>query len=184
MGASVRVIAANVGEHLLQGLEHISVESASDLEKELADSSGSFDLLVMAAAVADYRPAQAASEKMKRNETGPNLELSLVANPDILAAVTSRNASSRDQAVIVGFSAETGGDLESLALKKLQSKGCDYIVANDIGSGEVFDSEQNSVLLASSQGVAKFSGSKYEVARAILEVVSSKVVRTTKGESK
>ena len=86
--------------------------------------------------------------------------------------------------MIVGFAAETGGDLESLALKKLQSKGCDYIVANDIGSGEVFDSEQNSVVLASSQGVAKFSGSKYEVARAILEVVSSKVVRTTKGESK
>jgi phosphopantothenoylcysteine decarboxylase/phosphopantothenate--cysteine ligase len=184
MGASVRVIAANVGELLLQGLEHINVESASDLEKELVDSSGSFDLLVMAAAVADYRPAQAASEKIKRNETGPNLELSLVANPDILAAVTSRNSSSRDQAVIVGFAAETGGDLESLALKKLQSKGCDYIVANDIGSGEVFDSEQNSVVLASSQGVAKFSGSKFEVARAILEVVSSKVVRTTKGESK
>jgi len=184
MGASVRVIAANVGELLLQGLEPINVESASDLEKELVDSSGSFDLLVMAAAVADYRPAQAASEKIKRNETGPNLELSLVANPDILAAVTSRNSSSRDQAVIVGFAAETGGDLESLALKKLQSKGCDYIVANDIGSGEVFDSEQNSVVLASSQGVAKFSGSKFEVARAILEVVSSKVVRTTKGESK
>jgi phosphopantothenoylcysteine decarboxylase/phosphopantothenate--cysteine ligase len=177
------VIAANVGEHLLQGLEHINVESASDLEKELADSSGSFDLLVMAAAVADYRPAQVASEKIKRNETGPNLELSLVANPDILKAVTSRNASSRDVAVIVGFAAETGADLESLAVKKLQSKGCDYIVANDIGSGEVFDSDQNSVLFASNQGATRFSGSKYEIARAILEVVSSKVVRTTKGES-
>ena len=138
----------------------------------------------MAAAVADYRPAQVATEKIKRSETGSNLELSLVANPDILAAVTSRNASSRDQAVIVGFAAETGGDLESLAFKKLQSKGCDYIVANDIGSGEVFDSEQNSVLLASNQGATKFSGTKYEIARAILGVVSSKVVRTTKGESK
>ena len=182
MGASVRVIAANVGEHLLQGLEHINVESASDLEKELADSSGSFDLLVMAAAVADYRPAQVASEKIKRNETGPNLELSLVANPDILKAVTSRNASSRDVAVIVGFAAETGADLESLAVKKLQSKGCDYIVANDIGSGEVFDSDQNSVLLASNQGATRFSGSKYEIARAILEVVSSKVTIASKGD--
>jgi phosphopantothenoylcysteine synthetase/decarboxylase len=66
----------------------------------------------------------------------------------------------------------------------LKSKGCSFIVANSIDSGEVFDSEHNSVVLASADGVKEFSGSKYEVARGVLEAVSSKVDRTPRGDDK
>ena len=182
MGATVFVIAANVVEHLLQGFDHVNVVSSAELEKNLDEALGSFDLLVMAAAVADYRPAQTRADKIKRDETGETLELSLVANPDILASVTSKSQFRGDKATIVGFAAETAEDLESLALKKLRTKGCDFIVANSIESGEVFDSEHNSVVLASADGVKDFSGSKYEVARGVLEAVSSKVVRTPRGD--
>jgi phosphopantothenoylcysteine decarboxylase/phosphopantothenate--cysteine ligase len=184
MGASVSVIAANVGECLLQGLDFVNVVSTSDLERELNQALGSFDILVMAAAVADYRPSQVSAEKIKRSETGETLELSMIANADILAAITSMSVSRGDEAVIVGFAAETGNDLEALARKKLASKGCQFIVANSIGAGEVFDSEQNSVLLASSEKVQNFSGSKYEVARSVLEAISSKVVRKPRGDIK
>jgi phosphopantothenoylcysteine decarboxylase / phosphopantothenate---cysteine ligase len=184
MGANVFVIAANVSEQLLQGFDHVNVVSAEELERHLDESIGTFDLLVMAAAVADYRPAQIKADKIKRNETGETLELTLVATPDILAAVTSKSLSRGDKATIIGFAAETGEDLESLALKKLKSKGCSFIVANSIESGEVFDSEHNSVVLASEDGVKEFSGSKYEVARGVLEAVSSKVDRTPRGDNK
>ncbi|CAB4551728.1 unannotated protein [freshwater metagenome] len=184
MGASVSVIAANVGESLLQGFDFVNVVSTSDLERELNKALGTFDLLVMAAAVADYRPSQVSTDKIKRSETGETLELSMVANNDILAAITSTSISRGDEAVIVGFAAETGNDLEALARKKLEIKGCQFIVANSIGTGEVFDSEQNSVLLASSEGVQNFSGSKYEVARSVLEAISSKVVRKPRGDIK
>jgi phosphopantothenoylcysteine decarboxylase/phosphopantothenate--cysteine ligase len=184
MGASVSVIAANVGEYLLQGLDFVNVVSTSDLERELNQALGSFDILVMAAAVADYRPSQVSAKKLKRSETGETLELSMIANADILAAITLMSISRGDEAVIVGFAAESGNDLEALARKKLEKKGCQYIVANSIGTGEVFDSEQNSVLLASSEGVQNFSGSKYEVAKSVLEAISSKVVRKPRGDIK
>lgn len=182
MGASVKVLSANVDQHLLRGLEFTTVESASDLEMELSDHIGSFDLLIMAAAVADYRPVQVKSVKLKRSEAGPTIDLSLVANVDILAEITSNNVTREHRAVIVGFAAETGDDLETLGRKKLNSKGCDYIVANNIGSGQVFDSENNSIVLVSSKGTEKFSGTKYQVAKSVLRVVSSNLRGVNKGE--
>jgi phosphopantothenoylcysteine decarboxylase/phosphopantothenate--cysteine ligase len=184
MGASVKVLAANVDESLLHGLDHLNVVSASDLEKSLDTAIGSFDLLVMAAAVADYSPSSVSTDKIKRLSVGENVELSLKANPDILAAVSVKTQSVGLQPVIVGFAAESSGDLEELAMSKLHSKLCDYIVANSIRSGDVFNSDNNSVVLVSENGTVSFSGSKYEVAKAVLEVVSSKVVRTPRGESK
>ena len=184
MGASVRVIAANVDESLLLGLEHVNVVSAKDLEKSVNDSLESFDLLVMAAAVADYSPTVVASEKIKKIETGKSFEISLTANPDIVGAVSANLKASGSNAVIVAFAAESGKDLEALAKVKLESKKCDFVVANSISSGEVFNSDQNSVVLVSKDSSSSFSGSKIEVARAVLEIVSSKVVRSPRGESK
>jgi phosphopantothenoylcysteine decarboxylase/phosphopantothenate--cysteine ligase len=183
MGARVNVIAANVDQTLLMGLEHENVVSAKELEKSVNQSIGSFDLLVMAAAVADYRPTSVASEKIKKIVAGQNIEISLTANPDIVAAVSAKLTSSGSDAVIVAFAAESGEDLEVLAKTKLESKKCDFVVANSISSGEVFNSDQNSVLLVSKDASSRFSGSKIDVARAVLEIVSSKVVRTLKGDS-
>ena len=184
MGASVRVIAANVDDSLMLGLEHVKVVSAIELEKSVNESLGTFDLLVMAAAVADFSPTLVANEKIKRTVDGENIEISLKANPDIVAAVASNLRGSGSDAVIVAFAAESGKDLEALAKTKLQSKKCDFVVANSISSGEVFNSDQNSVVLVSQETSASFTGSKIEVARAVLEIVSSKVVRTPRGGSK
>jgi phosphopantothenoylcysteine decarboxylase/phosphopantothenate--cysteine ligase len=183
MGARVNVIAANVDQTLLMGLEIENVVSAKELEKSVNQAIGSFDLLVMAAAVADYRPTSVASEKIKKIVAGENIEISLTANPDIVAAVSAKLSSSGSGAVVVAFAAESGEELESLARTKLESKKCDFVVANSISSGEVFNSDENSVVLVSKDGSSRFSGSKTEVARAVLEIVSSKVVRTLKGDS-
>ena len=184
MGASVKVIAANVDESLMHGLEHVNVVSAKELAKSVNDSLGSFDLLVMAAAVADYSPTMVATEKIKRSAAGENIEILLTANPDIVAALATNLRESGSDAIIVAFAAESGEDLEALARTKLQTKKCDFVVANSISSGEVFNSDQNSVVLVSEQSSARFNGSKIQVARAVLEIVSSKVVRTPRGESK
>jgi phosphopantothenoylcysteine decarboxylase/phosphopantothenate--cysteine ligase len=138
----------------------------------------------MAAAVADFSPTSVANEKIKRTVDGENIEISLKANPDIVAAVASNLRGSGSDAVIVAFAAESGKDLEALAKTKLQSKKCNFVVANSISSGEVFNSDQNSVVLVSQETSASFTGSKIEVARAVLEIVSSKVVRTPRGGSK
>ena len=184
MGASVKVIAANVDESLMHGLEHVNVVSAKELAKSVNDSLGSFDLLVMAAAVADYSPTMVATEKIKRSAAGENIEILLTANPDIVAALATNLRGTGSDAIIVAFAAESGEDLEALARMKLQTKKCDFVVANSISSGEVFNSDQNSVVLVSEQSSARFNGSKIQVARAVLEIVSSKVVRTPRGESK
>jgi phosphopantothenoylcysteine decarboxylase / phosphopantothenate---cysteine ligase len=183
LGAQVSVIAANVEPALLQGIDHINVVSAAELESRLNDAIGSFDLLIMAAAVADYSPTNVETEKIKRTDLGENISLALSVNTDILANASKKAKAIDEEVLIVGFAAESSIELESLALKKLEAKGCDYVVANSIASGEVFSSESNSVLLVSRDGATKFSGSKYEVARAVLEAISSKVVTNLKGGS-
>jgi phosphopantothenoylcysteine decarboxylase/phosphopantothenate--cysteine ligase len=183
LGAIVKVIAANVDDSLLQGLDHEIVVSALELESSLDKSIGSFDMLVMAAAVADFRPAEILAKKIKRSVTGENMNLSLIANPDVLA-VTSKKAKSLDKDVlIIGFAAESDEDLESAALVKLKAKGCDFVVANNITSGKVFNSETNSIVLVSAERSAQIVGSKYEVARGVLELISSKVVKKLRGGS-
>jgi phosphopantothenoylcysteine decarboxylase/phosphopantothenate--cysteine ligase len=184
MGASVRVIAANVDDSLMLGLEHVKVVSAIELEKSLNDSIGDFDLLVMAAAVADFSPTLVANEKIKRSVAGENIEIALTANPDIVAAVAANLKGAGSGALVVAFAAESGEDLEALAKAKLHTKKCDFVVANSISSGEVFNSDQNAVVLVSQDLAVKFKGSKIEVARAVLEIVSSKVVKSPRGESK
>lgn len=184
MGADVHVIAANVSDSLLAGLDHEAVESSAELKTALETRLGKFDLLVMAAAVADYRPASPSSSKIKRSDSGESLILDLVSNPDVLQEVVKELASRNDKALVIGFAAETSDSLVELARKKLSSKGCDFIVANDISSGEVFSSSNNAVNLVSSDSDASFTGTKYEVARGVLSYVSSKVVRTPRGDKK
>ena len=184
LGASVKVIAANVDEALLQGFDHVNVVSAEDLEDEVTAALGSYDVLVMAAAVADFSPSKVASEKIRRSEAGHEIEMSLTANQDILAMATKQAKSLDKNVLIIGFAAESGADLEGSALIKLKAKGCDFVVANSIESGEVFNSDRNSIVLVSAESSERFTGSKYEVARGVLEAISSKVVRKHKGEPK
>lgn len=180
-GALVKVLAANLSDGDLLGFNAVRVESAKDLQDALQDASGSYDLLIMAAAVADFRPRSPSRTKLKRRILGDNTFVDLIANDDILQKTTGKIRSEGASAVVVGFAAEAGEELESSAKTKLSLKGCDFVVANDISSGEVFGSDNNSVILVSEIGSVSFSGSKYAVASAILDEISSKVRKTKNG---
>jgi phosphopantothenoylcysteine decarboxylase/phosphopantothenate--cysteine ligase len=93
------------------------------------------DVAVFAAAVADWRPAVAPDRKMKKVPGEPPPALEMVENPDILRSVARRRAGEGRPRLVVGFAAETGGDLEAKAAAKLERKGCDWILANDVSPG-------------------------------------------------
>ena len=173
LGADVELIAANIDDSLTSGLKTINVGSALELSQALEAKFGSYDILVMAAAVADYKPIKSTATKLKRSELGEELNLSLVANPDILAETVKRLESSATKAVVVGFAAEASDDLESLAKIKLTAKGCDYLIANDISDGKVFGKDHTELVLVSQSGSKSFQGSKQSVAKDVLSLIAS-----------
>ena len=173
LGADVELIAANIDDSLTSGLKTINVGSALELSQALEAKFGSYDILVMAAAVADYKPIESTSTKLKRSELGQELNLSLVANPDILAETVKRLISSGSKAVVVGFAAEASNDLESLARTKLTAKGCDYLIANDISDSKVFGKDHTELVLVSQSGSSSFQGSKQSVAKDVLSLIAS-----------
>jgi phosphopantothenoylcysteine decarboxylase/phosphopantothenate--cysteine ligase len=173
LGADVQLIAANVDESLLQGFDCVNVQTVSELGQALVSKLGSYDILIMAAAVADYRPAQPTEAKLKRSEIGEKVQLELVANPDLLALAIAGLNERGSRTVVVGFAAEASSDLESLGLKKLESKGCDYIVANNISSGMVFGKDETEVVLISKDSAQPIRGTKQSVATAVLSQIAS-----------
>lgn len=184
LGADVKVVAANTGDFGSSAYSVEQVSSAAELESKVISHVGEFDLLIMAAAVADYRPKNAIQGKLKRSDLGSEIIIELVANTDILANVTSRLRVDDSKATVVGFAAEASGDLARIGLEKLKAKGCDFIFVNDISTGEVFGSDQNTGILVYPLGSQTITGSKIEVARAVLGIVSSKVVKENRGSEK
>ena len=175
MGANVQLLAANLDPAMVTGINTTHVSTAAELSDALMQLVGEFDLLLMAAAVADYRPAQSSQEKLKRSELGEKLELNLVSNPDILASFVAKHKAVGARATIVGFAAEASSDLEMLARGKLESKQCDFVVANDVSHGAVFGQDETNVLLVSRESTQDFSGSKQSVATAVLSEIASKM---------
>ena len=173
LGADVELIAANIDDSLTSGLKTTRVSSALELSRALAEKSGSYDMLVMAAAVADYKPIESTAAKLKRSEIGDQLNLSLVANPDILVETIDALKAQASNALVIGFAAEASDDLESLAKVKLASKGCDYLVANDISEGKVFGKDSTEVVLVGIAGSHRFQGSKQSVAKDVLSLIAS-----------
>jgi phosphopantothenoylcysteine decarboxylase/phosphopantothenate--cysteine ligase len=133
----------------------------------------------MAAAVADFRVEAAAEMKLKRSELGDEITLKLVANPDILAELVTRIETQKMNVVSVGFAAETAAnpnELQRLAKSKLETKGCDILVANNVSHGAVFGSDQNSVMVLTKRGsVTSRDGSKASIANHILDVLSQEI---------
>jgi phosphopantothenoylcysteine decarboxylase/phosphopantothenate--cysteine ligase len=136
----------------------------------------------MAAAVADFRPAEVADHKIKKSHR-PGEEddapvVRLVRNPDVLADLVAERAAGRlGAAVLVGFAAETGddaGDVLHHARAKLARKGCDLLVVNDVSGGQVFGSERNAVTLLRPDGTATAvrEAGKAEVSDAIWDTVA------------
>jgi len=151
------------------GVTVVGVESAAQLRTALAAAAEAADIIIMAAAVADYRPARAAAQKLKRGELGASTELSLVANPDLLAELGERRGD-KPVPLLVGFAAETQNVIDN-ARAKLASKRCDMVVANDVGEpGAGFAVDTNRVTIVDHGGaVALPAGTKAAVAHGILD---------------
>lgn len=164
-GAEVTLVAANVSLDAPSGVERIDVSTTDEMATALGDRFDQCDLLVMAAAPADFRPASAPQGKLER---GGGVKLELEPTEDILVGLSSRKS---DQ-VVVGFAAEAGGD-EERARGKLQRKGVDLIVMNDISDPEIgFDSLENQVVLIDAEAsMAVSRRTKPAVADALLDRV-------------
>lgn len=178
-GARVTLIGANLQVSTSGIAQVVSVKTAAELERQVNAILASADVLVMAAAVADYRVENPMQEKIKRSSAGEHLELKLVANPDIIANAVKRVNSENLGTTIVGFAAETAGSMErlaTLASVKLAAKGCQVIVANDVSMGRVFGADENTVYLLSAGGdSAHARGSKQEVASAVVSFIAGQM---------
>ena len=168
-GAEVTMIAANVALPEPPGVRRIEVGTAAELAAVTAAEFPSCQVLLMAAAPADFRPREVAKGKLRRG--GEGLDLRLEPTEDILAAVA---AGRREGQTVVGFAAETGAGLES-ARDKLERKGADMIVLNDVSDPEIgFESERNAVTLVTGSGEREVAiDSKEAVAEAILSAVEA-----------
>jgi phosphopantothenoylcysteine decarboxylase/phosphopantothenate--cysteine ligase len=169
-GAEVTLVAANVALPAPPGVRRVDVETAAELADALSREFDSTDVLVMAAAPADFRPKQAAGEKIHREGRG-GFELDLEATEDILAALTARR---REGQTVVGFAAETDSDA-TRAREKLESKGADAIVFNDVSRPEIgFESPENEVVIVERSGEHPVPlGPKEQIADAILDRVEA-----------
>lgn len=166
-GAAVTLVAANVALPVSARIERIDVETAAELAAATESAFERCDALLMAAAVADFRPSGAATGKLSRLRSG-GLELSLEETPDVLAGLAARR---RPEQVLVGFAAEHGGDFVGRAREKLERKGLDAIVVNDVSDESIgFDTEHNEVTVIERDGELLVPrASKSEVAAAVLD---------------
>jgi phosphopantothenoylcysteine decarboxylase / phosphopantothenate---cysteine ligase len=171
-GAEVTLLAANLAVPAPAGVELVETPSAADLEREALARAAEADVVVMAAAVADYRPAEALAAKRPKDTAAWTLELEPTA--DVLSALGERR---RDGQLLVGFAAETGGDGVGRAREKLSNKGADLIVLNDVGRTDIgFDAVENEVTLVAAtteRTIAK--APKDEIAGAILDEVEARL---------
>jgi phosphopantothenoylcysteine decarboxylase/phosphopantothenate--cysteine ligase len=185
-GALVTLIAANLEVDLAdvtghRGINITRVSSTTELASAVHAATDAADAVIMAAAVADYRPETVAQGKIKKDTQGDRLELTLVKNPDILADIATARAASpvgtaaRDL-TIIGFAAETETDrhrLLDIGRAKIARKGSDYLVLNTVGWSAGFAAETNTVILLNFAGdiVGEASGGKRAVADRILDLL-------------
>ncbi|WP_163543368.1 bifunctional phosphopantothenoylcysteine decarboxylase/phosphopantothenate--cysteine ligase CoaBC [Occultella kanbiaonis] len=173
-GADVELVAANVDAALLpDGVRVTAVETTAELYDVMTDRASTADVLVMAAAVADFRPVQVAGSKTKKTADGSVAPIELTENPDILAALATGR---RPGQVIVGFGAETGdagGSVLDHGRAKARRKGADLLAVNQVGNGQGFGDVPNHVVVLDASGaeVGCVQGSKDEVAAGLWDVI-------------
>ena len=171
-GAEVTVVAANVVLPVSDGVTRIDVTTSAELERAVAALEAHTDVLIMAAAVADFAPAERSEHKIKKSGAG-GITLDLVPTADILAGVVGRGV----VPLVVGFAAETGDDNATAAEHaeaKARRKGAALLVFNEVGADKGFGNVPNSVRILDATGaeVAAASGTKLAVAHAVLDAVS------------
>jgi phosphopantothenoylcysteine decarboxylase/phosphopantothenate--cysteine ligase len=170
-GAEVTLVAANVALPAPPGVNRVDVSTAAELAAASRDAFAESHVLLMAAAVADFRPRTAAAGKLAREGSG-ELSLELESTEDVLAGL---GAARREDQTLVGFAAEHGGDIVGRARAKLDRKRIDAIVVNDVSDPDIgFDSEENEVIVVERDGGHPLPrGSKERIAEGILDRVQS-----------
>ena len=186
LGATVHLIGANLEVPVPEGVQVTRVVSALELREATLEASAAADVLIMSAAVADFRPAEFAEFKIKKSadsEDAPVIQL--VRNPDILREVVVRRQQAREAGentlgpkLIVGFAAETGSAEKTpleLGREKLQRKGTDFLAVNTVGVNRGFGTDDNTITLLSTlvDEAPVFSGSKKELSVRLLEHVAA-----------
>jgi phosphopantothenoylcysteine decarboxylase/phosphopantothenate--cysteine ligase len=170
-GARTILVSGPTALNAPEGVEFIRVRTAQEMSRAVREHLADATVVIMAAAVADFRPAAPHAQKIKRG--AGKLELDLVSTPDILAEVAAEPSGGKSRRVIVGFAAETN-DVAGNARKKLNAKGADLIVANDVTEpGAGFDGDTNIVTLIfrESPEVKLPQMSKFDVATRVLDEV-------------
>ena len=186
LGATVHLIGANLEVPAPEGVQVTRVVSALELREATLEASAAADVLIMSAAVADFRPAEFAEFKIKKSadsEDAPVIQL--VRNPDILREVVVRRQQAHEAGestlgpkLIVGFAAETGSAEKTpleLGREKLQRKGTDFLAVNTVGVNRGFGTDDNTITLLSTLNdeAPVFSGSKKELSVRLLEHVAA-----------
>ncbi|MDO5633642.1 MAG: phosphopantothenoylcysteine decarboxylase, partial [Micrococcus sp.] len=177
-GARVTLIAAAMTAPVPEGVQRVDVESTAELLAAVREHAPGADVLIMAAAVADFRPTQVATTKIKKTADGASPTIELERTEDVLAtAVAERAAGVPMPGLIVGFAAETGDPDTSVlehARAKLQRKGCELLVVNDVADGRVFGQDATAVTILDRDGGAEVSaqGTKRDAAEAVLRAVA------------
>ncbi|MDJ0335182.1 bifunctional phosphopantothenoylcysteine decarboxylase/phosphopantothenate--cysteine ligase CoaBC [Salinibacterium sp. G-O1] len=175
-GAEVTLIAANLEVESPSSIRVISVGTTSELAEAVATEAQTHDVVIMAAAVADYRPEHVAESKIKKDAQGDVLDLRLVRNPDILKSIAEHRLPGQ---LIVGFAAETEPDdvkLLAIGREKITRKGSDLLIINRVGWTEGFATQNNTISVIDSSGtiVGEATGTKLSVANRILDLVSAR----------
>jgi phosphopantothenoylcysteine decarboxylase / phosphopantothenate---cysteine ligase len=170
-GAAVTVVAANVSLPEPAGVKRIDVETTEELAKAVQSEFERSHVLLMAAAVADFRSRQVEAGKLER-EGGGSLDLALERTQDVVAELAAKR---RDDQTVIGFAAEHGEESIARAREKLERKGLDAIVFNDVSRSDIgFDSEQNEVVIVDREGEQRVPlAPKLEVADAVLDRVEA-----------
>ncbi len=152
-GARVTLVAANVSLPDPAGVDVVPVGSTEDLREAVLRAADSADAVVMAAAVADFRPRTYAAAKIKKTPERAVPVVELEQTPDVLAELSATRR--RAGQVVVGFAAETGDETGSVlehGRAKLAAKGCDLLVVNEVGPGRGFESDQNEAVILGADG--------------------------------
>ncbi|MFK0015905.1 bifunctional phosphopantothenoylcysteine decarboxylase/phosphopantothenate--cysteine ligase CoaBC [Streptomyces sp. NPDC091027] len=148
-GARVTLVAANTALADPAGVDVVRVGTAVQLREAVLKAAADADAVVMAAAVADFRPAVYADGKIKKKDGEEPAPVALVRNPDVLAEISADRA--LEGQVVVGFAAETDDVLDN-GRAKLRRKGCDLLVVNEVGESRTFGSEENEAVVLASDG--------------------------------
>ena len=169
LGAAVTVVAANVALAQDPRVRYIDVETAAQLQQACAAAFEDADILLMAAAVADFRPARSFAGKLKKAGE-ERMRVELERTPDILSGLA---AARRPDQTLVGFAAEHGEGALRHGREKLARKGLDAVVVNDVSRTDIgFDTPDNEVTILTSEGASHIArASKHEIARAVLDAV-------------